>query len=86
MDRLIQFGMRHITFFEPFAKYGISYYLNGKLKKFEQQGIISDYQLKTKRLNQWHYKIYLDVDVTAKQLSYILTNGTHWILNLLGRR
>lgn len=72
-DRFIGFGLRHASFFEPLAKYGISYYLNGKLKQYRKQGMISTYKTKTKRLGKWHYKIEVDADLTSMQIAGILS-------------
>jgi hypothetical protein len=71
-DRLILFGIKHANFFEPFAKYGISYYLNGQLKNYRKQGLVSTYKTRTKRLGKWHYKIEVDLDLTSTQFTGIL--------------
>jgi ABC-type metal ion transport system substrate-binding protein len=71
---LIRFGIKYANFFEPLAKYGISYYLNGQLKKYKQQGLVSTYKTHTKRLGKWNYKIEVDLDLTPKQFIHVLND------------
>jgi hypothetical protein len=68
-DRLIGFVLKHINTFEPFAKFGISYVLNRQLKQYRQQGILSAYKTKVRRLGKWHYRIEVDLDATAVELA-----------------
>jgi hypothetical protein len=70
-DRFMSFFLRYASFFEPLALFGISYYLNQKLKQYKRQGRISTYKTHTKRLGKWHYKIEVDVDVTARQTAFV---------------
>jgi hypothetical protein len=71
---IMNFGLRHAGFFEPFAPYGISYYVKGKLKEFKNQGRISAYKTRTKRLGKWHYMIEITADLTTDQIASILSD------------
>jgi hypothetical protein len=73
-DCLIQIGLKHYNYFEPFTKYGISYYLNVQLKNYIKQGRVSGYKIKTKRLGKWHYVIEVDLDLTLSQFVLIMKN------------
>ncbi len=84
-ERLLQFGLKYINFVEPFAKYGISYYLNRELKRYKEEGAVAAYRVKTKRLSRWQYKIEVDLDVTSRQLAYLLAQLTQQVKNLVGR-
>jgi hypothetical protein len=68
----MRFFLRHASFFEPLGKYGISYYLNGKLKQYRKQGLISAYKTRIKRLGKWHYKIEVDFDLTSTQAAGLI--------------
>jgi hypothetical protein len=72
-DAFIGFGLRHLSFFEPLGKYGISYYLNGQLKRYKKQGKLSAYKTRIQRLGKWHYKIVIDADLTSTQVAGILS-------------
>lgn len=73
-SRFIGFAMRHSRFFEPFASFGISYYLKGQLKQYRKSGKIDSYHTKVKRLGKWHYKIEVNIDVTTSQTAELLTD------------
>jgi hypothetical protein len=40
--------------FEPLAPRAISYYLTRTLKEWKKQGLISEYEAKTRRLGKFH--------------------------------
>jgi hypothetical protein len=73
-DRFMNFALKHSKFFEPFAPFGISYYLKGQLKQYRQHGKIDAYHTKVKRLGKWHYKIEITADITVHQLAEVLTD------------
>jgi hypothetical protein len=58
--------------FEPLAPRVISYYLTQSLKEWKNQGLISEFKTKTRRLGKFHYKIEIDLDVTSKQALHVL--------------
>jgi hypothetical protein len=64
--------VRAAFIFEPLAPRFISYYLGQKLKEWREEGRISDFETKTKRLGKFHYKIILDLDVTSAQAHRVL--------------
>jgi hypothetical protein len=66
--RLIEF----ILVFEPLAPQAISYYMRRRLSEWKQQGLISGYETRTRRLGKFHYKIEVDLDLTAKQTLHAL--------------
>ena len=72
--RTINFFFRLALIFEPLAPTAISYYLSRKLDNYKQQGLIADYKVKTKRIHRFHYRIWLDLEVTAAQAHYALAH------------
>lgn len=72
--KLLRFGLRYINYLEPFAKYGISFYLNGELKNRYQQGAVYAYKVKTRRLSRWHYKIEVSLDLNPRQAISLLAD------------
>jgi hypothetical protein len=64
--------IRVAFFFEPLAPRAISYYLTRRLKELKKQGLISDFETKTRRLGKFHYKIAVDLDLTEKQANDVL--------------
>jgi len=72
--RTINFFFRLALIFEPLAPTAISFYLSRKLGNYKQQGLIADYKVKTTRIQKFHYRIWLDLDVTAAQAHYALSH------------
>jgi hypothetical protein len=70
--RTINFFFNLALIFEPLAPTAINYYLSRTLGDVKQQGYISDYKVKTKRIHKFHYRIWLDLDLTATQTHYVL--------------
>jgi DNA-nicking Smr family endonuclease len=58
--------------FEPLAPRLIAYYLSQRLKEWKKQGLISEFETKTRRLGKFHYKIEVDLDVTQEQARKVL--------------
>ncbi len=71
-DRLFNVFLRFAFYLEPFAPPAISYFISRRLEFFHQQGLISAYKAKTKRLGKFHYVIELDLDLTGKQAFYVV--------------
>ncbi len=84
-DRLLEFGLKYVNYFEPFAAVGISYFVNRELKRYRDRGYFSAYSSNVKRLGKWHYLIEVDLDATSKQVRLILAEISRQ-LNGLGRR
>jgi hypothetical protein len=79
--------LRAAFFFEPLAPPAISYFLKRKLKEYKEQGLISEFKTKIRRLGKFHYRIEIDFDLTEKQAQYVLDdllpnqlkNARRWI-------
>jgi hypothetical protein len=41
--------------------------LGRTLKEWKKKRLIDDYEARTERIGKFHYKIYVDLDVTAEQ-------------------
>jgi hypothetical protein len=61
-----------VFIFEPLAPRLISYYLGQRLKEWREQGQVSEFETRTKRLGKFHYKIEVDLDVTSEQAHRVL--------------
>lgn len=61
-----------ILLFEPISPRFVSFLVGRRLKEWKNKGLIDDYEAKTKRIGKFHYKIYLDLDLTPEQASRIL--------------
>ena len=66
--------VRAAFFFEPLAPTAITFYVGRRLNELKEQGLICDYKTQTHRLGKFHYRIDLDLDVTAGQAQYFLNN------------
>jgi hypothetical protein len=66
--RLIEF----VLVFEPLAPRAISYYMRRRLGEWKRQGLISEYEARTRRLGKFHYKVEVDLDLTSKQTLHVL--------------
>jgi hypothetical protein len=64
--------LRGAFFFEPLAPRAISFFLTRKLNEFKEQGLISDFETKIRRLGKFHYRIEMAFDLTEKQANYVL--------------
>ena len=71
-QRLFSLMLRAAFFFEPLAPRAISYFLTRRLRELKKRGVISEFKTKTRRLGKFHYKIEVDLDLTAKQAHYVL--------------
>ncbi len=71
-ERLFNVFLRFAFYLEPFAPPAISFYISRRLDVFRQQGFIYGYRANTKRLGKVHYKVEVDLDVTAQQALYVI--------------
>jgi len=71
-DRLVGVALKYLSFFEPFAKFGISYYLNRQLELYKQQGLLVAYKTKVRRRGKWHYRIEVSLDLTSMQAARVI--------------
>ena len=68
---------------EPLAPRYLSYYIRRYLKGWKNRGLILDYNVSTRRLGKFHYKVIVDLDLTPKQAGGILNQQ---LLQALERR
>lgn len=68
----INFFYRLALIFEPLAPTAISSIISQTLNDYKQQGLLSDYKVKTKRIHKFHYRIWLDLDMTSMQTQHML--------------
>ena len=47
--------------FEIFVPQALKIFLNRKLKEYKGSGVISDYEVKTKRIGKYHYFLEMDL-------------------------
>jgi hypothetical protein len=71
-ERVFRRMINFILFFEPLAPRAFSYYMRRRLSEWKQQGLISGYRTRTRRLGKFHYKIEVDLDLTSKQTLHVL--------------
>ena len=64
--------LRAAFIFEPLALRFISYYVSQRLKEWQKQGRVSEFETKTRRLGKFHYKIEVDLDLTSEQSRRVL--------------
>ncbi len=81
----MSFFLRVALAFEPLAPTAISYYISRTLRDWEQQGLISDYNARTRRLGKFHYKVEITAEVNSKQAHYIFTHKIIKRLSQFGR-
>ena len=71
-DRLVGVALKYLSLFEPFAKFGISYYLNRQLELYKQEGLLAAYKTKVRRRGKWHYRIEVSLDLTSMQAARVI--------------
>ena len=77
--------LRLVFAFEPLAPTAISYYLGRTLRRWQQQGLIGNYKMQTKRLGKFHYRIEIELEVNEKQVHYVFANLLPKRIKALGR-
>jgi hypothetical protein len=73
-ERFVPFLSRLLPFFEPLAPGFASFFLKRKLKEWRSKGLIDAYKTRIKRLGKYHYKTYVDLDLTSEQTRNILND------------
>lgn len=58
--------------FEPLAPRAIAYYLTRQLQVLENEGRISNFHARTRRLGKFHYKMEINLELTHKQAACAL--------------
>jgi hypothetical protein len=71
-DRLFGVLLRVAFAFEPIAPPAITYFVSRRLNQMKQQGLISAYKAKTRRLGKFHYRVEVDLDLTGKQAFHVI--------------
>ncbi len=59
-------------FFEPLAPRVILYYLSRQLQGLENEGRISNFHARTRRLGKFHYEMEINLELTHKQAARAL--------------
>jgi hypothetical protein len=73
-EKLTGLLLRIAFTFEPLAPTAISFFLRRKLNELKEEGLISDYKSRTRRLGKFHYRIEIHLDVTSRQVQHILND------------
>ena len=73
-EKLTGLLLRVAFVFEPLAPTAISFFLGRRLNELKEEGLISDYKSRTRRLGKFHYRIEIDLDVTSSQVQHILND------------
>ena len=73
-EKLTGLLLRVAFVFEPLALTAISFFLGRRLNELKEEGLISDYKSRTRRLGKFHYRIEIDLDVTSIQAQHILND------------
>lgn len=74
--RILNFFFRVALAFEPLAPTAISLFLSRPLNRWKDEKLITDFKIHTKRIHRFHYRIFLDFELTAIEVHYILN---HWL-------
>ncbi len=72
MVQLMPILVRLLSIVEPLTPRAVSYYVSRVLRSWKNNQLIIDYQVRTKRLGRFHYKVYVDMYLTPKQASRVL--------------
>ena len=73
-EKLTGLLLRVAFAFEPLAPTAISFYLGRRLNELKDEGLISGYKSRTRRLGKFHYRIEIDLDVTSRQALHLLND------------
>lgn len=74
IERLLRVLLRVVFFFEPLAPTAITLLVNRRLNNFKESGAIGNYKTVTKRLEKFHYRIQIDLDLTGIQAVHLLSD------------
>ena len=67
---------------EPLLPLFLSHFLNKQLRQWKDEGLISDYKAEAKRIQKFHYKIEVDLDLTPGQAKNIINKS----MNIVPKR
>ena len=71
-ERLFKLALRFSNVIEPFARFGISYYVRRQLRIYKERGLIEAYRTKVQRLGKWHYRVDMTLDLTSSQTNRLV--------------
>ena len=77
--------LRLAFIFEPLAPKAITYYLSRRLRELKNQGLISRFKARTRRLGKFHYKIEIDLDLSSHQAFHFLREFLPGQISILRR-
>ncbi|MCL2685624.1 MAG: hypothetical protein FWE73_04430 [Candidatus Bathyarchaeota archaeon] len=60
--------------FEPLAPTILTIFINQRLHRYKESGIVNNYKTHTKRLGRYHYQIELQLDLTNIQAAHLAVN------------
>jgi hypothetical protein len=60
--------------FEPLAPTILSIFINQRLHRYKETGIVNNYKTHTKRLGKYHYRIEIHIDLTDIQAAHLAVN------------
>ncbi len=72
MTRLVSLLVDLFSVAEPLAPPAISFYLGRRLNNWKNNNLILDYNVSAKRLGKFHYRVFVDLDLTPKQADRML--------------
>jgi hypothetical protein len=84
-EKLTGLLLRVAFVFEPLAPTAISFFLGRRLNELKEEGLVSDYKSRTRRLGKFHYRIEIDLEVTSSQAQHILNDLLPNQLKAVGR-
>jgi len=71
--------------FEPIAPTVISVFINQRLHRYKEGGIVSNYKTHTKRIGRYHYRIEINLYLTDWQAANLAVNLLPTQLNIFRR-
>jgi hypothetical protein len=69
---IVNFVFRVTLAFERLAPTAINLYLTRELNVWKEQKLIKDFEVHTKRIHRLHYRVLLDLDMTAMEVQQML--------------
>jgi hypothetical protein len=81
----VQLFMRLSFISEPLFPAFLSRFLNKKLSQWKDEGLINGYRAEAKRIQKFHYRIDVDLDLTSDQTKDILNKSAGRVSKLVRR-
>jgi len=83
--RILNFMFRVALAFEPLAPTAINLFMSRSLNRWKEEKIITDYKVHTKRIHRIHYRVNLDLVLTAIEVHYIINHRLPQQLEVIRR-